>query len=465
MRRGFAVLAGFLVLLWSPMPALAEGGGPIQRQIDELFWAITWFALLVAVIVFGALFWFMIRYRRSVSPEPLHIEGNKRLELVWTVFPTVILVLITAISIPVLLYTDTPPPADTTVTIIGQRFSWKFEYEDGMNTSAEMWIQEDVVVRFRVTSIDVIHSFAVPQLGIKLDAIPGRYNTGWFIADTPGDYLNQCAEFCGDGHWGMRAVIHVFPAGSQPKIYGPPPVSIPFMNVELREFGGNGSAPWSIAPSVIEAVPLDVLRLKVWNNNSIAYTFQVDSPIDQNVTVPSTGFAWLNFTPPEVIVDTNVTYGPTNATARSQGMVGTLVIYAAIVIELHDSPYFVRPNPLVVPLNEPVRFLLKNTGTLDHNFTMDAFPNVRYDPLIPPGGSVVIGPFVFSSDESGQYWCNVIGHRQAGMVANFRVGAGGTNGAATTSVPVFEMIALTIFIGGIATFAYVVHHARRQDET
>lgn len=458
-RRGSAALAGFLFLLSAGAARAADG--PIERQIQDLFWAITWFALLVAAIVFGALFWFLIRYRRSIAPEPHLVEGSKRIEFVWTVFPTVILILITAISVPVLLYTDTPPPADTTVTIVAQRFSWRFVYEDGTNTSGEMWIQEDVVVHIRVTSMDVIHSFALPQLGIKLDAVPGRMNMGWFTADTPGDYLTQCAEFCGAGHYGMRAVIHVFDAGSQPRIYGPPPSALPHTDVELRQFGGT---PWSIEPPVIEATPADVVRLRVWNNNSQPYTFQVDTPVDQNVAVANFSSAWLNFTPPVVPSDTNVTYGPTDSTARSQGMVGTLVIKAGIAIELRDNPFRVLPDPLLVPKNVPVRFLIRNLGTFDHNFTMGGYPNVKYDPLIPPGGSVVIGPFTFPDDDSGQYWCAVPGHRSGGMVADYRIGAGGGGEGGDTSVPIFEMMALTIFVGAASTFAYVVHHARRRDD-
>lgn len=458
-RRGSAALAGLLFLLSAGAARAADG--PIERQIQDLFWAITWFALLVAAIVFGALFWFLIRYRRSVAPEPHLVEGSKRLEFVWTVFPTVILILITAISVPVLLYTDTPPPADTTVTIIAQRFSWRFVYEDGTNTSGEMWIQEDAVVHIRVTSMDVIHSFALPQLGIKLDAVPGRMNLGWFTADTPGDYLTQCAEFCGAGHYGMRAVIHVFEAGSQPRIYGPPPSVLPHTDVELREFGGT---PWSIDPPTLEATPADVVRLRIWNNNTQLYTFQVDTPIDQTVAVGAFNSQWLNFTPPEVSMDTNVTYGPTDSTARSQGMVGRLVIRAAIVIELHDTPYYVRPNPLLLPKDQPVRFLLKNTGTLLHNFTMDGYPSVKYDPLISPGESVVIGPFTFADDDSGQYWCAVSGHKEDGMIASYGIGSGGDGGGGESSVPVFEMMALTTFVGVVWTFAYVVHHARRRDD-
>jgi len=461
-RRGALVLAGFALILLAATPVRAADG-PIEREIQGLFWAITWFALLVSVIVFGALFWFMIRYRRSVHPVPQHIEGNKTVEFVWTVFPTVILIVITAISVPVLLYTDVPPPADTTVTVQAQQFSWKFVYEDGTNTSGELWIQEDVVVHIRVTSLDVIHSFAVPQLGIKLDAIPGRYNEGWVIADSSGDYLNQCAEFCGTGHYGMRAVVHVFPAGSHPKIYGPPAVLPPFTDVELRESGGNATRPWSISPAEISVTMGSVVRLRVWNNNTGPYTFRIDDPIGRNVTVLAFSSGWLNFTAPDVPSDIDVMYGPTDSAARDQGMVGTMHLQAAILIELIDAGGLrVNPNPLTIPKNQPVKFLIRNEGALDHNFTLGGYPDVKVEPLIPPGGSVVIGPFTFTEDDGGQYWCAVPGHREQGMWANYAIGLGG--GGGPVHVPIFEMMALTFLVGGVATFAYVVHHARRPDE-
>ena len=441
----------------------AQASSPVERQIQSLFWAITWFAIGVAVSVFFIMFWFMIRYRQSVSPaSETHVEGHRKVEAVWTAIPIVILVIITAMSWPVLMFTDTPPTPDTTIQVVGFQWAWRFEYKDGTNSSNEVWVQENIVVRFEVTSLDVIHSFRIQQLGIIIDAIPGRVNTFWLKAEQPGDYLTQCAEFCVIGHYGMRAVIHVFAAGSQPKPYGPPPRPLPSIDVQLRESGGNLAKPWSIDPPAINATSGEVVRLRIWNNNSHAYTFEIDPPVDVRVNVAAFRYAWLNFTP-GLPAEAVVPYGPTDANARDMGMVGALNVTVAIVIELHDGPFAVRPNPLTLEKGRPVKFLIRNVGSLLHNFTMGGkYSYVKHDPLIPSGGSVVIGPFPFDEDASGSYWCAVPGHRALGMVAPYLVGAGGAV-EVQRDIPLFEMVLLTFGVGGFATLVYVVRHARRRD--
>ena len=466
-RRGVAIflIAGVSLAL----AGSAQATSSTQRQIEGLFWAITWFALAVAAIVFGALIYFLWRYRESVSPprpgeSKAHAEGHRKVEAVWTIFPIVILVLITALSLPVLWASDGMPPADLTIHVTGERFSWTFEYEEPgvpranwTKTIGEAWFQTGIVVHFKVTSRDVIHSFALPQLRVKIDAINGTINTAWTRVDIAGDYLDQCAEFCGVGHYGMRATIHVFEPQPGRRPYGPPPTSLPFTNVELNGFG---APPWNIEPRRIEATDEEVLRLRIWNNNSQDYTFRIDPPVDLQVPVPAFGVAWLNVTI-DVTSDEEVPYGPTDPDARRYGMNGTLNVTIAKVIELRE--YSVSPSPLNVTTG-PVKFLLRNLGSQAHNFTMGGvYANVRWDPLIAPGQSVVIGPFDLDQNASGQYWCGIPGHRDLGMEAPYQVGAGGDLGQAEV-LPLFDMTAITFAIGVPVTLAYVIRHARRRDE-
>ncbi len=467
-RRGAFLLLGCLAIL--ALAGSAQASSPSERQIQELFWAITWFALAVSAIVYGALFYFLWRYRQGASPpRPSgpegHSEGDRKLEILWTTFPIVILVIITLISFPVLLYTDSIPPADATIHVTGERFTWRFKYEepgvDELNwteTIGEAWFQRGIVVVFKVTSAqnDTIHSFALPQLGVKIDAIPHKVNTVWTRVDVAGDYLTQCAEFCGIGHHGMRATIHVFEPEVGRKPYGPPPPLIPFTNVELRGFG---SPPWSIDPQRINATDGEPLRLRIWNNNSQAYTFRIDAPVGQEVPVPAFGHAWLNVTV-DVPSDMDIPYGPTNTTARGNLMVGTLNVTVAFLIEFEE--YTVRPNPLVLPKGQ-VKFLLRNVGSQAHNFAMDGvYEDLGWSALIPPGQSVVIGPFDLETDAGGHYWCAVPGHRELGMEAPYAVGAGGSS--VSEKVPLFEMAAITFAIGIPATLAFVARHARRREE-
>lgn len=465
-RRGVALLValvGFLALAGS-----SQASSPAEQQIQELFWAITWFALLVSVIVYGALFYFLWRYRQSASPPSDagtegEAAGHRKVEVVWTVFPIVILLLITVISIPVLLYTDSIPPADVTIRVTGERFVWRFRYEEPgvpeanwTETIGEAWFQRGVVVRFVITSNDVAHSFAVPQLGIKIDAIPHQTTETWTRVDVAGDYFNQCAEFCGVGHHGMRATIHVFEPQHGRRPFGPPPTPIPFTDVVLNALG---SPPWSIDPRVIEATNGTTLRLRIWNNNSQDYTFRIDSPVDQETRVPAFRHAWLNTTL-NVTVDTPVAYGPIQPGARENGLNGTLNITIAFLIELREWSLF--PPRLERPTGS-VTFLLRNLGVYAHNFTMGGvYDEVRWDPPILPGHSVVIGPFNLSEDASGTYWCAVPGHREQGMEAPYKIGAGGDPGQAAAELPLFEMAEITFAIGVPVTLAYVVRHARRR---
>ena len=478
MPRALVLLAS-LLLGTSLLGTASAASGPVDRQIQGLFWAITGFAVLVAIIVYGAMFWFLIRYRRGVAPEPTSkIEGDRRLEVIWTVFPSIIVLLITLISVPVLEYTDTAPVADTHVTVVAQQFSWSFTYEDGTSTLNELWIQEDIVVHLTVTSMDVIHSFAVPELGVKIDAIPNRDIAWWLQADEPGDYLNQCAEFCGVGHYGMRATIHVFPAGSQPRIFGPPPQAFQITEVELREDGGNATAPWSIIPPSLSFPIGTHVHMRVWNNGTSPHDFRIDAPVNGSTPVIA-GFS-------SAVLEFNITaghpspigYGPSDPGTRTQGMVGSLTIETGrvVVIVLEErpcpgvtdpsKPFCIRTEPYGDPLRiargERIVFEIRNEGQLGHNFRMDEPFGYFYSAVIPAGQSVFFGPLEFGVDARGKYWCDIAGHRALGMEADFVVG--NPPEEQVSKVPAFEMMSITLAIGVPATFAYMVHHARRPED-
>jgi len=477
-RRAVLLLLAIAVgVLLAGTARAYTNAGPISEEIQNLFWAITLFAVIVAAVVFGILAVFLVRYRESVSPRPTEwIEGNRNLEILWTVIPTIILIVIVIISVPVLVYTDTIPPPDTTVRVVGSQFIWTFYYEDGTTSSPDLWIQAGIVVKLEVTALDVIHSFAVPDLGIKIDAFPGHMNHWWMQADVPGDYLIQCAELCGVGHYGMRGVVHVFPAGSQPKIYGPPPRPLPVTDVQLRESGGNATNPWSIAPRNLTFSIGSRVNLRVWNNNSNPYDFRIDappttiSPTNQTPPISNYSYTWLNFTINGASPGP-IPYGPADVAARNNGMIGYLTIQSGTIIEvfLDDSgggpghSWSVRPDPLVIPKGENVTFWIHNVGSQPHNFTLQgAYRNVKYDPPIAPGNSAFAGPFFFPQDASDTYQCSIPGHAASGMVAPYIAGAGG--GARQGGLPVFDMAWITLAVCLPVMFAYLIHHARRRED-
>lgn len=465
MRRALVFLASLLAGV-SLLGTARAGSGPVEREIQGLFWGITGFAVLVAIIVYGAMFWFLIRYRRSVAPEPTsRVEGNRRLEIVWTIFPSVIVALITLMSVPVLHYTDTAPVPDTRITVTGQQFYWNFSYEDGSFTLNEMWIQEDAVVHLTLNSMDVIHSFAVPELGIKIDAFPHRNVTWWLQADEPGEYLTQCAEFCGVGHYGMRATIHVFPAGSQPRIYGPPPEVPHVTEVELREDGGSATAPWSITPSSLRFPFRTHVHMRVWNNGTVPHDFRIDAPVNASTSViPPFSSVAFEFDVP--LSAGPIPFGPTAAADRAQGMVGSLTVDQGriIVVVLDEWSMRTEPpgNPMRIAKGERIIFELRNVGAIGHNFRMDDPYGYFYDDIIPAGQTAFFGPLEFNVDARGKYWCDISGHRALGMEADFVVGD--PPAEQVGAVPTFEIMSITLAITVPATFAYMVHHARRRED-
>lgn len=188
--------------------------GDNARAILDLFRPIFWVGMAVFVIVEGLLIWSVIRYRRR--PEdgiPLQIHGNTPIEIAWTVIPAIIVVGIATLTFRTQAQIADAPTDPIRVTVIGHQWWWEFEYPDyGINTANELHIPANRDIEFRLESTDVIHSFWIPRLSGKTDAIPGHVNVMTFRADeTTGPILirGQCAEFCGVTHamMGMWAVV------------------------------------------------------------------------------------------------------------------------------------------------------------------------------------------------------------------------------------------------------------------
>jgi cytochrome c oxidase subunit 2 len=200
-----------------------------------------WLLLLCAVIsifVLALLGYAMVRFRRSAHPTPNRTTHNTTIEVVWTLIPVLILVAIAIPSIRLLRHQYSPPKADLTVKVIGNQWYWTYQYPDNgdleivsnmlkekgevkpgqrFRTAADgppllavderMVIPVGKVVKFIVTSNDVIHSFGVPALWQKMDANPGQLNETWAKVDRPGVYFGQCSELCGARHGYMPIAI------------------------------------------------------------------------------------------------------------------------------------------------------------------------------------------------------------------------------------------------------------------
>jgi cytochrome c oxidase subunit 2 len=211
----------FAVLATAGIAAAANGGftpefahSPNAERINTAYYLILGFTGAIFVLVEAALVVFIWKYRSRGRPrtaEGAQVHGNTRLELIWTVIPVVILA-----AIGIFVFYELPGISDVpeasagdrvNITVEGHQFYWQFDYPNGAQSIADLHVPVGKVVYLTIKSPDVNHSWWVPQLGGKTDAIPGQTNHTWFKADRAGTYIGQCAEFCGTFHEAMRARV------------------------------------------------------------------------------------------------------------------------------------------------------------------------------------------------------------------------------------------------------------------
>ena len=208
-RIGLAVTAGVALAVW-PAMALAAPPSPLNpaspgaKSIANLHTTILWIAVIVFAIVSGLLIYSLVRFRRRSADEPepdQSFHGSAVLETIWTIIPVGILVGILVLTFQTLQDINPDRPTDLTVRVVGKQWLWEVQYpEYNIKLTNEMRIPVGTDVQVELTSADVIHSFWVPQLGGKTDAVPGYLTGTWFRADKPGTFRGQCAEYCGLGH-------------------------------------------------------------------------------------------------------------------------------------------------------------------------------------------------------------------------------------------------------------------------
>jgi cytochrome c oxidase subunit 2 len=233
-----AALATLLTL------ALSACGGPFPQstlhptsdfsgQLNDLYGTIFWWAVVVFVVVETLLVYAVIRYRARPgrAGQAKHVHGHTVLEIAWTLAPAVILVFIAVPTIRTIFLTDgTAPPGALEIEVIGHQWWWEYRYpEYEIVTANEMHVPVGRPVALTMTSADVIHSFWIPRLGGKRDLIMGRTTRLALTPDSVGEFMGQCAEFCGPSHANMRAKAFVaspedFDAWVELQQSVPPPV-------------------------------------------------------------------------------------------------------------------------------------------------------------------------------------------------------------------------------------------------
>ncbi|MBM2811708.1 MAG: cytochrome c oxidase, subunit [Chloroflexi bacterium] len=181
------------------------------RSIQDLYSLVFLMSIPVFIGVEGFIVYAVVRFRRRASDElPNQVHGNTRLEVAWTVIPSIVLLIIAIPTISAIFYSDAPPASAQNVlkvTVIGHQWWWEFHYPDlGVSTANELHLPAGRTASFELKSADVIHSFWVPRMGGKVDVVPTRANHMWFTPDANavGVYPGQCVEFCGIQHANMR---------------------------------------------------------------------------------------------------------------------------------------------------------------------------------------------------------------------------------------------------------------------
>ncbi len=198
---------------------------------NELLWLITSIVAFVMILLLIVIF----RFNEKAHPEPSQTTHNVPLEIIWTLVPVLILLVIAIPSFRLLFMGGRTPEAEMTLKVTGYQWYWGYEYPDNgdinfmsylikdndidkskgqlrlLSTDNAVVLPTDTVIRIQVTASDVLHSFAVPAFGVKVDAVPGRLNESWVKITRPGVYFGQCSELCGTGHAFMPIEVHAVP--------------------------------------------------------------------------------------------------------------------------------------------------------------------------------------------------------------------------------------------------------------
>lgn len=229
-----------LALLLLTVPAVADwklnmhrGVTPLSTDIYWLHMTILWICVVIGIGVFGVMIYALCRHRKSLGMKPAEFHEHPKVEFLWSVIPFIILVAMAIPATKVLVRMDDTQDAEVTIKVVAHQWKWEYEYLDenisffsnlstppaqiqGTEKKNEWYLLEvdrplvlpvDRKVRFLVTANDVIHSWWVPELGIKRDAIPGFIYEAWARIDEPGTYRGQCAELCGVYHGYMPIVV------------------------------------------------------------------------------------------------------------------------------------------------------------------------------------------------------------------------------------------------------------------
>jgi cytochrome c oxidase subunit 2 len=208
-----------------------DSATPIMDEITSFHNLLLYIIFAISAFVLVLLITVMVRFNARANPTPSRVTHNTMLEVAWTIIPVAILIFILLFSFPLLFHQLNTPPADITVKATGKQWYWTYSYPDNgkfefdsvmlqdkdrkedqprlLAVDNDMVVPVNKIVRVQTIGAEVIHSFAVPSFGIRIDAVPGRLNETWFKATREGVYYGQCSELCGKNHAFMPIAVRV----------------------------------------------------------------------------------------------------------------------------------------------------------------------------------------------------------------------------------------------------------------
>lgn len=210
-----------------------KGVTPVSARVYDLHMTILWICVVIGIIVYGIMLYAIVKHRKSKGYAAASFHESTTVEIIWSIIPFVILFAMAVPATKTLIYMDNVDESDITIKITGHRWYWQYDYiDDNFNFYSYLSTPEDQIknlapkgkyyllevdrpmvvpidkkIRFLITSSDVLHSWWVPQLSVKKDAIPGFINEVWTKIEKPGTYRGQCAELCGTQHGFMPIVV------------------------------------------------------------------------------------------------------------------------------------------------------------------------------------------------------------------------------------------------------------------
>ena len=226
-----AIPAAALPVEWGT--SFQAPASPVMEQIEDFHTLLLWIIVAVCIFVLALLVWIVIKYRAGANAVPSKVHHNTLLEVAWTLIPVIILVFIAVPSFRLLYFEAAIPKPDVTIKAIGKQWFWTYEYPGSaagftfdslglsdadaakankprlLGTDNAIYVPVNKVVEVETIGADVIHSWAMPQMGVKMDAVPGRSNHTWFKATQTGVFYGQCSELCGARHAYMPIELHV----------------------------------------------------------------------------------------------------------------------------------------------------------------------------------------------------------------------------------------------------------------